>query len=53
MLTRLYVEPLLADPYLTDQVWELWDQDTIDDLQTTSAWLGIITSSVIRPGLNG
>ena len=29
MLTRLYVEALLADQEAADQVWELWDAGVI------------------------
>ena len=31
MLTRLYVEALLVDEYLADQVWELWNAGVITD----------------------
>ena len=31
MLTRLYIEALLADEYLAGQVWELWDAGLIPD----------------------
>ncbi len=31
MLTRLYVEALLADPELADQVWELWHAEKLTD----------------------
>ena len=31
MLTRLYVEALLADPELADQVWALWNVGMIPD----------------------
>jgi len=43
MLTRLYVEALLADSRLADQVWELWelwDAGVIsDDLAAIAWWL--------------
>jgi hypothetical protein len=31
MLARLYVEALLANEYLADQVWELWNAGVITD----------------------
>ena len=38
MLTRLYVESLLTDFKLADQVWELWDAGFISDELATMAW---------------
>ena len=37
MLTRLYIEALLIDEALADQVLEVWDKEEIDD---HVAWLG-------------
>ncbi len=31
MLTRLYIEALLVDKELADQVWEAWDKGEMDD----------------------
>jgi len=39
MLTRLYIEALLVDKELADQVWEAWDNGEIDDLMAWLAWL--------------
>ena len=36
MFTRLYVEALLADEVLADQVWEVWHAGLITD--KTAAW---------------
>ncbi len=36
MLTEIYIEALLVDEELADQVWEAWDKGEIDD---HSAWL--------------
>ena len=41
MLTRLYVEALLADPILADTVWELWNTGVITDELAAWAWWGI------------
>ena len=38
MLTRLYVEALLANPRLADQVWELWNAGVITDDLAAWAW---------------
>ncbi len=31
MLTEIYIEALLVDEELADQVWEAWDKGEIDD----------------------
>ena len=36
MFARLYVEALLADPDMADQVWELWDAGVITDEMTAN-----------------
>ena len=38
MLTRFYVEALLVDEDLADQVWEAWDKGEIDDQVAWLAW---------------
>ncbi len=38
MLTRLYIEALLVDEELPDQVWEVWDTGEVDDLVAFAAW---------------
>ena len=35
MLTHIYIEALLVDEKLADQVWEAWDKGEVDDL---TAW---------------
>ena len=37
MLTEIYIEALLVDEKLADQVWGAWDRREIDD---QVAWLG-------------
>ncbi len=39
MLTELYIEALLIDEELADQVWELWDAGLIPDVLAVLAWL--------------
>ena len=41
MLTEIYIEALLVDEELADQVWEAWDKGEIDDLAATYIWLWI------------
>ena len=38
MLTEAYIEALLVDEELTDQVWETWDVGEIDGLLAFIAW---------------
>ncbi len=39
MLTEIYIEALLVDEGLANQVWEAWDADKADDLTTCIAWM--------------
>jgi len=41
MLTEIYIEALLVDDELADQVWEAWDTGEIDDLTTWLAWAAL------------
>ncbi len=43
MFTCLYIEALLVDEELADQVWVAWDAGEIDDLTVFVAWLWIAT----------
>ena len=38
MLTEIYIEALLFDEELADQVWEAWDKGAIDDHVAWVAW---------------
>ena len=38
MLTRLYVEALLADEETADAIWELWDAGVITDDLAAIVW---------------
>ena len=38
MFARLYVEALLVDESLADQVWELWNAGLIGDELAALAW---------------
>jgi len=39
MLTEIYIEALLVDEKLADQVWKAWDVGEIDDQIAWIAWL--------------
>ena len=38
MLTEIYIEALLVDKKLADEVWEAWDKGEIDDQVAWLAW---------------
>ncbi len=44
MLTEIYIEALLVDEDLADQVWEAWDAGEIDDHIALLAWWMIAAS---------
>ncbi len=44
MLTELYIEALLVDEELADQVCQAWDEGEIDDLIALRAWWWIVVS---------
>ncbi len=39
MLTEIYIEALLVNEELADQVWEAWDADETDDQTACIAWM--------------
>ncbi len=39
MLTEIYIEALLVDEELADQVWEAWDADEDDQVTWLAWWL--------------
>ncbi len=44
MLTEIYIEALLVDEELADQVWEAWDAENLDDGAVCIAWMLIAAS---------
>ena len=44
MLTEIYVEALLVDEELADQVWEAWDKGVITD--EVAAWVWCILAAI-------
>ncbi len=47
MLTEIYIEALLVDEELADQVWKAWDKGEIDDQTVCIAWVLIAGVSSI------
>jgi len=45
MLSRAYIEALVVDEELADQVWQAWDAGEIDDRVAYFAWQLISFSS--------
>ncbi len=46
MLTEIYIEALLVDEELADQVWEAWDAGEIDDLASCFArWWMLVSGT--------
>ncbi len=43
MLTEIYIDALLVDEELADQVWAAWDAGEIDDQGACIAWLRVVT----------
>ena len=38
MLTAFYIDAVLVDTELADQIWEAWDKGAIDDQVALLAW---------------
>ena len=38
MLTEIYIEALLVDEELADEVWEAWDCGVINDSEAAWCW---------------
>jgi hypothetical protein len=50
MLTEFYIEALLVDEELSDQVWEAWDAGKLNDFAACIAWMliaGAIATEII------
>ncbi len=45
MLPEIYIEALLADEELADQVWGAWDKGEIDDSVAARIWVYIYSAS--------
>jgi len=50
MLTKIYIEALLVDEKLADEVWEVWNAGKADDETACIAWMllaGAIAAEII------
>ena len=47
MLTEIYIEALLVDGELADQVWEAGDARELNDAAACIAWMLIIKQAVL------
>ncbi len=50
MLTEIYIQALLVDEELADQVWDAWDAGKADDETACIAWMllaGAIAAEII------
>ncbi len=45
MLTEIYIEALLVDEELADQVWEAWSKGEVDHQTACMAWMLIVMLS--------
>ena len=43
MLTQYYIEDLLVNEDLADQVWKAWDKGEIDEQVAAQAWWSIVS----------
>jgi len=48
MLAEIYIEALLADPDLADQVWEAWFAGEISDFVAVWLWWTIVTQNAMN-----
>ena len=53
MDVQLYVEALLIDPNLADQIWESWNFGVISDDTATWAWWLCIVGSILPDDRRG
>ncbi len=53
MLTEIYIEALLVDEELADQVWEAWDAGDYDDETACIAWMLISLQPPCNRGVTG
>ncbi len=49
MFTEIYIEALLVDEDLADQVWQEWDSGNIDDQIACIDWMLIVKRPLYNP----
>ena len=52
MLTEIYIEALLVNKELADQVWEAWDRELISDSEAAWCWWCIFIRAANPVGRN-
>ncbi len=45
MLSTIYIEALLVNEELADQVWDAWNAGELCDLAAANAWLAMIVGT--------
>ncbi len=50
VLTEIYIEALLVDDELADQVWEMWEAGLILDELAAYAWWLFVEQLTVWPG---
>jgi hypothetical protein len=48
MLTEIYIEALLVDEELADQVWEAWDAGSVTDAHAELMWRLIVVGISLK-----
>ncbi len=48
MLTEIYIEALLVDEELADQVWDAWDAGEVDDITAYLAWRRVANFAILK-----
>ncbi len=49
MFSKIYIEALLVDEDLADQVWEAWNGGELCDVAACVAWLSMVCMSSSNP----
>ncbi len=52
MLTEIYIEALIVDEELADQVWQAWDAGLINDLTACLSWLVVVGATASTANMN-
>ncbi len=47
MLTDIYIEALLVDEDLADEVWEAWNKGEIDDFAALISWRLMVLTKIV------
>ncbi len=48
MLTEIYIEALLVDEELADQVWKAWERKEISTYWAAWMWWSIVRKTVVK-----